>query len=94
MDTITRNEIVRLLSKMDMEELKETNRILRDFSKMTQIQYTRTFKVGELVQFLGRKTLQQGTVIRLNRGTVIVKVNGTSWRVDSRLLRKVVEGFL
>mgnify|MGYP001573989918 FL=1 len=89
MNTTTRNEIVRLLSNMDMEELKETNLILRDFSKMNQIQCTRTFKVGELVQFLSRKTMQQGTVIRLNRGTVVVKANGTTWRVDSTLLQKV-----
>ena len=67
-------EVKKLLAVMSRDQLKEVNRLSREFLKQDEAAYKNTFKVGDRV-ILERKGWA-GTIEKINKTRIIVKRDG------------------
>ena len=88
-----KQEVVKYLWAInDRSEIKEFWDILKRRSRQIEEQLTTNFKVGDTVQFKSKKRygeMIKGKITQINRKTISVKTEMTTWRVSPSLLTKI-----
>jgi len=88
-----KQEVVKYLWAInDRSEIKEFWDILKRRSGQIEEQLTTNFKVGDTVQFKSKKRygeMIKGKITQINRKTISVKTEMTTWRVSPSLLTKI-----
>ena len=88
----TTNNLVAILEPLSLGELRDVYRVMRAMWNYKSELVTRSFSVGQKVEWVGRGQLRYGTVVGFNRKTVKVKANeedgGQIWRVSPAFLKE------
>lgn len=81
-----------LLVKCNLEELKTVRNDLGGMIDYKSKQNLRTFKVGDRIEWDGRKHgLSFGTITKINTKTVHASTDKGPWRIHISLIRKSTE---
>ena len=82
---------VELIYQMDMNELNQVVEAIKLKRTHLAKQTARTFMVGDVVSFTGKRgELVTGVITKVNPKTIIVKSkSGIQWRVTASLLTKL-----
>ena len=79
--------VLALLGKADFDQCREVNNRLRLQRTFLANQKVRSFVIGDKVKFTGRGNLvETGTVSKVNRRNIHVKVGHINWKVPAEML--------
>lgn len=77
---------------MDNDQLNQVVEAIKLRRNALIRQMSRSVRIGDSVQFEGRRGLVRGTVIKVNPKTLIVETAaGAKWRVTASMCQKVAE---
>jgi predicted RNA-binding protein with PUA-like domain len=82
------NTVLEQIQRMDNDQLNTVTEAVKQQRTYNARQITRALRVGDRVSFNNRNAKMIGTVIKVNRKTVIVESVATSqlWKVSASLL--------
>jgi sRNA-binding protein len=88
---LTKSEMTKLqtlLVKASPDQMNEIARMFNDTLNMKRAQATRSFTVGQKVKWSGKNGAMSGTVIKVMKKNVRVKVSATeTWNVTATMLK-------
>lgn len=88
---LTKSETTKLQSflvKASPDQMNEIARMFNDAMNMKRAQATRSFTVGQKVKWSGKNGAMSGTVIKVMKKNVRVKVSATeTWNVTATMLK-------
>ena len=88
---LTKSETTKLQSflvKASPEQMNDIARMFNDTMNMKRAQATRSFTVGQKVKWSGKNGSMSGTVIKVMKKNVRVKVSATeTWNVTATMLK-------
>lgn len=88
---LTNSEITKLqafLVKATPDQMNDIARMFNDVMNMKRAQATRSFTVGQKVKWSGKNGAMSGTVIKVMKKNVRVKVSATeTWNVTATMLK-------
>jgi sRNA-binding protein len=88
---LTKSEITKLqtlLVKASPDQMNDIARMFNDAMNMKRAQATRSFTVGQKVKWSGKNGPMSGTVIKVMKKNVRVKVSATeTWNVTATMLK-------
>jgi len=88
---LTNSEITKLqafLVKATPDQMNDIARMFNDVLNMKRAQATRSFTVGQKVKWSGKNGAMSGTVIKVMKKNVRVKVSATeTWNVTATMLK-------
>ena len=77
-----------LLGKASPDQMNEIARMFNDAMNMKRAQATRSFTVGQKVKWSGKNGAMSGTVIKVMKKNVRVKVSANeTWNVTATMLK-------
>ena len=81
---------------LSKKELLELNRRiiarLKYLSERYTLEFSKKFRIGDVVEFRSEESMIRGIVIRINRKTLSIKTEEGHWNVPPQFLRKVGKG--
>ncbi len=88
---LTKSEMTKLqtlLVKASPDQMNDIARMFNDTMNMKRAQATRSFTVGQKVKWSGKNGAMSGTVIKVMKKNVRVKVSATeTWNVTATMLK-------
>ena len=87
--TTEMNKVQALLIKADFNDLRVIAKMFNTVQNSKASAATRGFDIGEEVQWTGRNGKQRGTILKVNRKNVKVRVGLQTWNVTATLLERV-----
>ena len=88
---LTKSEMTKLqtlLVKASPDQMSDIARMFNDTLNMKRAQATRSFTVGQKVKWSGKNGAMSGTVIKVMKKNVRVKVSATeTWNVTATMLK-------
>jgi len=88
---LTKSETTKLqtlLVKASPDQMNDIARMFNDAMNMKRAQATRSFTVGQKVKWSGKNGAMSGTVIKVMKKNVRVKVSATeTWNVTATMLK-------
>lgn len=88
---LTKSETTKLQSflvKASPDQMNDIARMFNDAMNMKRAQATRSFTVGQKVKWSGKNGAMSGTVIKVMKKNVRVKVSATeTWNVTATMLK-------
>lgn len=84
------NRIATLMAKADSSDMNLIASMFNDATKMKSRMAAAAFAVGDKVTWNGKAGTKVGTIEKVNRKNIVVKVNSfEKWNVTASLLKKV-----
>lgn len=81
------NRVQALLLKADDDDMNMIAEMFNSTREMKTIQAARTFKVGQKVQWFGKRGPMSGTIEKINRKNIVVNTELGMWNVAATKLK-------
>lgn len=81
------------IDKLSKEELLELNKKiivrLKYLSERETLEFSKKFRVGDVVEFQNEEAMTRGIVIRINRKTLSIKTEEGQWNIPPQFIKIV-----
>lgn len=81
------------IDKLSKEELLELNKRiitrLKYLSERVTLEFSKKFRVGDVVEFRNEEAMTRGIVIRINRKTLSIKTKEGQWNIPPQFIEIV-----
>lgn len=86
-------DLIQKISQMtDLDELRSLNQVVigrcRQIDELKQASIRAQFRIGDKVEWDGKRGAQTGTIEKINRKNIVVKTDQCMWNVTPSILRK------